>query len=145
MYMDAQNRPSNNQSLISGIGTVVSTDSIDMLAGVDNPGRSGMLRAVSVLTTAMAGAGSSVRAELIESDNANLSSPNILAVGPTIAVAAGAAGTRLMDQVLPDSSRRYIGFQYVITGAAITAGAVTSGIVGGTDRGAQNVPMNLGL
>jgi hypothetical protein len=66
-------------------------------------------------------------------------------VGPTIAMAAGAAGTELLDVPLPDTSKRYLGFQYVITGAALTAGAVTAGIVGGTDRNSSVVPMNLGL
>jgi hypothetical protein len=145
MYMDAQNRPSNAQSVIAAAGTVVSTDSIDMLSAVDNPGRGGMLRAWAGIVTALAGAGASIRAELIESDNANLSSPTVLSVGPTIAMAAGAAGTELLDVPLPDTSKRYLGFQYVITGAALTAGAVTAGIVGGTDRNSSVVPMNLGL
>ena len=145
MYMDAQNRPSNAQSVISGIATVVSTDSIDMLTSIDNPSRSGMLRAWAGIVTALAGAGASIRAELIESDNSNLSSPTVLATGPTIAMAAGAVGTELLDVPLPDTSKRYLGFQYVITGAALTAGAVTAGIVGGTDRGAQFIPMNTGL
>lgn len=144
MYMDAQNRPSLNQSLVSGIGTVVSTDSIDMLTGIDNPGRGGVLRMFAVLTAAMVGAGSSVRAELIQSDNANLSSPDVLVAGATVAVAAGAAGTKLLDTPIPDTTKRYLGVQYVITGAAITAGTVTAGVVAGSDRGANLVPMNLG-
>lgn len=146
MLMDAQARPSNGQSVISGIGTVVSTDSIDLLSAADNPGRSGMpLRAVALLTTAMVGPGSSIQAQLISSDNSNLSSPTVLASGPVTGVAAAALGTKLLDVPLPDSAQRYLGFQYVITGAAVTAGAVTSGIVGGTDRNSSTIPMNLGL
>jgi hypothetical protein len=146
MYMDAQNRPSLNQSLVIGApGTLVSTDSIDMLTGVDNPGRSAMLRAIAVLTVALVGAGSSIRAELIQSDNANLSSPDVLSVGATFAVAAAGAGTKLLDVPLPDTTKRYLGYQYVITGALTTAGQVTAGLVGGTDRNASVVPMNLGV
>jgi hypothetical protein len=146
MYMDAQARPSNNQSIVSGIGTVVSTDSIDLLSAIDNPGRGGTpLRAKSVLTTAMVGAGSSVQAQLISSANSNLSSPTVLASGPVVPVASAGAGTSLLDVPVPDSAQQYLGFQYVITGAAVTAGAVTSGIVGGTDRNSTVIPMNLGL
>lgn len=145
MYMDAQNRPSNNQSLIAGAGTVVSTDSIDMLTGVDNPGRAGNLRAIAVLTTALAGAGASLQAQLIQSDNANLSSPDVLASGAVVPMASGAQGTKLLDVPMPDTTKRYLGLQYVITGAALTAGAVTSGLVGGTDRASTSVPMSTGL
>lgn len=145
MYMDAQNRPSNNQSLVIGApGTIVSTDSIDMLTAVDNPGRSCMLRAIAVLTAALVGAGSSIRAEFIQSDNSNLSTPDVLSVGPTFAVAAAGAGTKLLDVPMPDTTRRYCGFQYVITGALTTGGTATAGLVGGTDRNASVVPMNLG-
>jgi hypothetical protein len=91
MLMDAQNRPSNAQSLVSGTGTVVSTDSIDTLSASDMAGRNSGLRAIAVLTTAMAGAGSSVRAELIESANSNLSSPTVLATGPTMPATSGSS------------------------------------------------------
>lgn len=146
MYMDAQNRPSNAQSVISGIATVVSTDSIDMLSQHDNIGRSGIpLRAWAGVVTTIVGPGSSIQAQLIESDNSNLSSPTVLASGPVVGVAAGAAGAELLDVPVPDTSKRYLGFQFVIAGAAITAGAVTAGIVGGTDRPATTIPMNTGL
>lgn len=145
MLMDAQARPSNNQSVISGIGTVVSTDSIDLLSAADNPGRSGMpLRAVAVMTAALAGAGSSIQAQLIESDSSNLSSPRVLASGPVVALAAAGLGTKLLDTAMPDTTGRYLGFQYLISGAAATGGTVTAGIVGGTDRNSTVIPMNLG-
>ena len=144
MLMDAQARPSNAQSIISGIATVVSTDSIDLLSALDNPGRNGDLRAIAVLTTAMAGAGSSVQAQLISSASSNLSSPTVLASGPVVPVASAGAGTKLIDVPMPDVAQQYLGFQYVITGAAVTAGAVTAGIVGGTDRNSTTIPMNLG-
>lgn len=147
MLMDAQARPSNGQSVIIGApGTIVSTNSIDLLSAVDNPGRSGMpLRAIAVLSAALVGAGSSIKAQLISSDNANLSSPTVLADGAVIGVAAAGIGTKLLDVPLPDTTQRYLGFQYVISGALTTAGAVTSGIVGGTDRNSSVIPMNTGL
>jgi hypothetical protein len=144
--MDAQARPSNGQSVAAAAGTIVSTDSIDLLSAVDNPGRSGMpLRAIAVLSAALVGAGSSIKAQLISSDNANLSSPTVLADGAVIGVAAAGIGTKLLDVPLPDSTQRYLGFQYVISGATTTGGAVTSGIVGGTDRNSTVIPMNTGL
>lgn len=143
MIMDAQNRPSNAQSVV-GTGTIVSTDSIDLLSAADNIGRSAQpLRAIAVMTTALTGA-TSIQAQLIESANGNLSSPTVLASGPVVAVAAAAAGAKLMDAAMPDTAARYLGFQYVIVGTS-TGGAVTSGIVGGTDRNAGTIPMNLGL
>lgn len=146
MYMDAQNRPSLNQSVAAGAGTIVSTDSIDLLSTVDNPSRSGRpMRAVAVLTTALAGAGTSVQAQLIASNNSNLSSPVVLATGTAAPVATAAAGTKLLDVPLPDiEGYRYLGFQYIVAGGTTTAGAVTSGIVGGTDRNSSIIPMNLG-
>ena len=58
---------------------------------------------------------------------------------------AGGAGAKLLDTPLPEvEGYRYLGFQYLISGAAITAGAVSAEIVGGTDRNATIIPMNLG-
>lgn len=143
MIMDAQNRPSNAQSVV-GTGTIVSTDSIDLLSPLDNLGRSGVpIRAVAVMTTALAGA-TSIQAQLIESANGNLSSPNVLASGPVVAVAAAGAGAKLLDVPVPDTGARYLGMQYVIVGTS-TAGNVTAGLVGGTDRNSTVIPMNLGV
>lgn len=146
MLMDAQARPSLNQAITGAAGTTVSTDSIDLLTAIDNPGRSGIpLRAVAVMTAALVGP-DSIRAELIGSANSNLSSPTVLAVGATTLTASAGIGAKLLDVPLPDVAFRYIGFQYVTAGAgAATAGTVTSGIVGGTDRNSTVVPMNLGL
>lgn len=143
MITDAQNRPSNSQSLAVAAGTTVSTDSIDMLTAARNPGRSGNLRAVVHVITAFAG-GTSVQAQLISSANANLSSPTVLASGPVVTTANAVAGAELLDVPLPDSGQRYLGFQYVTLGTH-TAGAVSAHIVGGTDRPASDIPMNTGL
>jgi hypothetical protein len=141
MLMDAQNRPSFAQAITTG--TQLSTDSIDLLSALDNPGRSGMpLRAIAVVTTAFTG-GTSMKAQLIESDNANLSSPTVLAEGAVIVEASLTAGAKLIDVPMPDTSKRYLGFQYVTVGTH-GAGAVTAGIVGGTDRNVSVIPMNTG-
>ena len=146
MLMDAQNRPSLNQSVAAAAGTIVSTDSIDMLTAVDNPGRAFALRAYAVMTAALtSGGAATIQCQLIESANSNLSSPTVLATGPQLALAAAAAGAKLLDVPLPDTSARYLGFQYIIGTATTTGGTATAGIVGGTDRPASTIPMNLGL
>jgi hypothetical protein len=147
MIMDAQNRPSNGQSVAAVASTIVSTDSIDLLSALDNPGRGGQpLRAVALMTTTLASAGAAtIQAQLIESANSNLSSPTVLATGPQLALAAAVAGAELRDVAVPVPSHRYRGFQYIIGTATTTAGAVTAGIVGGTDRPSTLIPMNQGL
>lgn len=141
MYMDAQARPSLAQAITTG--TQVSTDTIDLLSASDNPGRSGTpLRAVAVVSTTLTG-GTSVQAQLISSASSNLSSPTVLASGPVVAEAAAVAGAQLLDVPVPDVAQRYLGFQYVTVGTH-GAGAVTAGIVGGSDRNASTIPMNLG-
>lgn len=147
MLMDAQNRPSFNQSVAAAAGTIVSTDSIDLLTANDNPGRGGLpLRAIAVLTAAVtSGGAATIQGQLISSANSNLSSPTVLASGPVLALAAAVAGAELLDVPVPDIAQRYLGFQYVIGTATTTGGTVTSGIVGGTDNAVQTIPMNLGL
>ncbi len=141
MLMDAQARPSFGQAITTG--TQVSTDTIDLGAAIDNPGRSGMpLRAYASVSTTFTG-GTSIQAQLISSASANLSSPTVLASGPVVAEAAATAGAVLIDVPFPDTTQRYIGFQYVSVGTH-GAGAVTAGIVGGTDRNVSTIPMNTG-
>ena len=141
MYMDAQARPSNAQAITTG--TQASTDSIDLLTAIDNPGRSGNLRAKVVATTAFAG-GTSLKVQLVQSANSDLSSPDVLTDGGVIAEANLTAGAVLLDVPLPDTTKRYLGFQFVTVGTH-TAGAVTGGIVAGTDRNSTAIPMNLGM
>lgn len=141
MYVDAQNRPSNDQS-VAGSGTITSTDSIDLLTANDNPGRSQNMRAHSVMTEALAGA-TSIKAQFVQSANADLSSSDTLVEGPVVAVADAVVGAVLMDKPLPDSSKRYIGFKYVLVGTA-TGGAVSSQLVAGTERPSTGIEMNTG-
>lgn len=143
MIMDAQNRPSFNQTLAVAAGTLVSTDSIDLLTNIDQPGRNGPVRMVSVLTETMTG-GTSVQAQLISSAAGNLATPTVLVSGPVVPIAEAVAGKRLLDVPIPDTNGRYLGLQYVLVGAH-TAGKVTSGIVAGTDRPSTEIPMVTGL
>lgn len=142
MYTDAQNRFSNSQSLAGAAATTVSTNTIDLLTANRNPGRSGQLRAVVHVMTAFTG-GTAVYAQLISSASANLSSPTVLATGPTVADAAALAGVELLDVPVPDTAQRYLGVQYVTTGTH-TTGAVSAHIVAATDVPATGIAMNTG-
>lgn len=142
MYTDAQNRPSLNQSVV-GTGTIVSTDSVDLLTANRNIGRAFAQRAHAVLTAALVG-GTSIQAQLIESPNANLSSPTVLASGPVVPTASGVIGAKLFDAPIPGTTKRYLGFQYVVVGTT-TGGTVTSH-VGLAETDNQPYPaMNTGL
>ena len=140
---DAQNRPSNNQAITGAAATTVSTDSIDLLTANRNVGRSFPMRAQVVVTTALAG-GTNIIAELIESANSDLSSPTVLATGPTVTTAAAVAGKELLDVAIPGTTKRYLGFQYTTTGTFSGAGAVSAHILAETDN-QPYITMNTGL
>lgn len=130
---DAQSRPSNAQSLAGAAATTVSTDSIDLLTANRNIGRTGYPpRAQVIVSTAFTG-GTAVYAQLITSASSNLSSPTVIATGPTVADATAVAGYELLDVPIPGTAQRYLGFQYVTTGTH-TTGAVTAHILAETDN-----------
>lgn len=141
MITDAQNRPSNAQSVV-GTGTIVSTDSIDLLTANRNVGRSFPMRMHAVMTTGLTG-GTSIQAQVITSANANLSSPTVIATAPAVTTADAVAGAEILDVPIPGTNQRYLGLQYVIVGTT-TVGTVTAHVVAETDN--QTYPtMNTGL
>lgn len=143
MITDAQNRPTTVSQAITGTGTVVSTDSIDLLTANRNVGRSFPMRVYCNVTVALAG-GTSIQAQLIQSANANLSSPDVLASGPVVPLASAVAGAELLDTAIPGTTKRYLGLQFVLTGTFTGSGAVQGGVVSETDN--QPYPtMNTGL
>jgi hypothetical protein len=141
-YTDAQNRPSNAQA-VAGTGTLVSTDTIDLLTANRNPGRAGQMRVVCNVTTVLAG-GTSIQAQLITSASADLSTPTVVASGPTVALASAVAGAELLDVPMPDTGQRYLGVQYVRVGT-FTTGNVSTHVVAATDRPSTEIAMNTGL
>jgi len=130
MYTDAQLRPSQAQSLAGAAATTVSTNTIDLLSPSTNIGRGRPRRASAYATTAFVG-GTSVKVDLIQSANPDLSSPDILASGSVVTTPT--LGRKLLDVVVPDNTKRYIGFQYTTVGT-YTAGAVSSYINADTDQ-----------
>lgn len=141
MITDAQNRPSFGQSLV-GTGTIVSTDSIDLLTANRNVGRSFAMRVVAVLPTALIGA-TSVQAQLITSASSNLSTPTVIASGLVVPVASATLGAKILDVPIPGTSQRYLGLQYVIVGTS-SAGTVTAVVVSESDN-QPYITENLGL
>jgi hypothetical protein len=128
MITDAQTKFSDAQAVTTG--TQVSTNAYDMGVARD-VGRGRNLRVFANVGTAFTG-GTSLQTNVIESANSDLSSPSVIATGAVIAEAALTAGARLLDIVLPQTSKRYLGLQFVTVGTH-TAGAVNGGIVMDTD------------
>lgn len=133
MYTDAQLRFSDAQSLAGAAATTVSTNTVDNLAAVNNLGIGWDRRVRATIGTAFTG-GTSVQAQLIESASANLSSPTVLASGPVVLTAAAISGAVLFDGAFPNTSKRYLGMQYITVGTT-TTGTVNAG--GVLDRDAQ--------
>lgn len=144
MITDAQNRPTTvAQSIAFAAGTVVSTDSIDLLTANRNVGRSFAMRMYCNVTVALAG-GTNIQVQMITSASANLASPTVLATGPLVTLANAVVGAELLDAPIPGTAQRYLGLQFITTGVFTGAGAVQGGVVSETDN-QPYVAMNTGL
>lgn len=141
MITDAQLRLSTSQSLAAVAGTYVSTNTIDLLSAFTNAGIGEPVRVFVTADIQFVG-GTSVRVEVIQSDNADLSSPDILVTGPTLLTAALVPGARLLDSPLPQNTKRYIGVRYITVGT-FSAGTVTANCIEDVDH-MTYLPMNTG-
>ena len=115
-------------------GTAVSTDSI-YVKGYTGISRTGRMRAFAQIETALSGgAATAITVELIQADNAALTT-NVesLSSSGSIATAAALTGKRALDVPLPEFTRPYAGFRYTMAGGSYGAGAITAGFVLGTD------------
>jgi hypothetical protein len=128
MLLDDFNMLSSAQAVTT---TALSTNSIDKKALADLGVGTQMFANVFV-PTACAGAGT-VTFQVVESDNANLSSPTILAQTDAIGYALLTAGREPINIPIPPSAvvasprgKRYIGLQYTVTGGPLTGGAFTA-------------------
>ncbi len=145
--LDKQTLLSDQQSLIAAVGTVVSTNAIDLgvtgAVGTDDvgnkifsdPGRSPKVELLcQIVDTVLASGGAStITFQLISSANANLSSPTVINQTTAISKASLVAGYKARLAIPPGIAERYIGAQYVIATNDVTAGKVTCGIVDVTD------------
>lgn len=123
---DREMQFSDNQTAASG--TVVGTDVYDTgLPAGANLNQNRELQILAEVETAFAG-GTSINAQFVESDNADLSSPDVLLESGDVALADLSAQARLLQGPVPRTSKRYVGIQYVVTGT-MSAGGISAGIV----------------
>lgn len=128
MIMDAQTALLDKVAITS-TGTTYS-NSYDTGVTPGNLGRGRPIRAkITVDTTFTSGGSATLQVNYVQSANSDLSSPDILATGLAAAVATLIAGTYVVDYVIPDNTKRYVGFQIVVAVAAMTAGAATAALI----------------
>ncbi len=123
---DRETTFSNLQAVTTG--TQYSTDKYDTgLANHPNINTGRGLQVLVLVTTAFA-SGTSLQVNVVESANADLSSPTVIHTGAVTAEASLTAGARLIATTLPRTSKRYIGLQFVTVGTH-TAGNIWGGLV----------------
>lgn len=139
MMIDRQNLLSDAQNLAQAAGTYLSTNTIDLgVAGTDalgntvindvGRGHKGELLAQVTETFTSGGAGT-LAVNVVQSANADLSSATVLHGTPALALATLRAGYQFRIALPAGITQRYIGLQYVIATATMTAGKVTAGLV----------------
>ena len=123
---DREMQFSDNQ--LPANGTVVGADVYDTgLPAGANLNQNRELQILAEVETAFAG-GTSINAQFVESDNDDLSSPDVLLESGVTALADLTAQARLLDGPVPRTSKRYVGIRYVVVGA-MSAGGISAGIV----------------
>lgn len=110
--------------------TAVSSNSIDLTVSY-SIGRATVDMRARVQTVAgfTAGGAGTLLVELIQSANADLSSPDSLYTangGVAYALAGLGANTALMDIVVPRTSKEYIGFRFTVATGPMTAGSLNA-------------------
>jgi hypothetical protein len=140
MNTDKELLASEKQALTA---TAVSTDSILMtgLAGYD---RVSWLRVFAQLETALSGGtGTGITVEVIEADNAALTT-NVVSLYSTgvVATATANATRRILDIPMPKFTKAYAGFRYTMATGAYGAGAVTAGFISNTETPFADRPVS---
>lgn len=139
MLTDKELLASEKQAITA---TAVSTDSV-IMTGLTGLSRSRHLRAFAQVETALTGgAATGLTVEMIQADNAALTT-NVESLGSTGVIAAAnlGAGRRLVDQPMPSVTKPYFGFRYTAAGGSFGAGTITAGIVTGTETPTQQRPV----
>ena len=126
MITDKLLRVSEDQAITT---TAFSTDTIDLGTARD-VGEGTALYMNFAVTTALAN-GTSVKFEVVISDNANLSSPTVVGSSDAVLTAALTAGKNVVVRINPDiagKGKRYLGARYTVAGT-FNAGKVTADVV----------------
>ena len=126
MITDKLLRVSEDQAITT---TAFSTDTIDLSVARD-VGEGTALYMNFAVTTALAN-GTSVKFEVVISDNANLSSPVVVGSSDAILTAALTVGKNVVVRINPDiagKGKRYLGARYTVSGT-YNAGKVTADVV----------------
>ena len=126
MITDALLRVSEDQALTT---TAVSTNTVDLSVARDI-GEGTPLYMNFAVTTALAN-GTSVKFEVVISDNANLSSPVVVGSSDAILTAALTVGKNVVVRINPDiagKGKRYLGARYTVAGT-FNAGKITADVV----------------
>jgi hypothetical protein len=132
MNTDKELLASEKQAITST--PLVSPDSI-LMTGLLGMDRTSPLRAFAQIETALSGgAGTGITVEVIQADNAALTT-NVesLYSSGNIVTATANANRRLVDIPVPRATKAYLGFRYTSAGGAYGAGAITAGLVVGVD------------
>jgi len=140
MITDDLLRISKDQAVTA---TAVSTDKIDLGAGVRDIGEGESLYMVFTVTTSFATLTSLNLAVVVDNDAA-LGSPTVLASKDVTLASGGlAAGQRhvlKIPEVIGSLGERYLGAVYTVTGANATTGKITTDIVESIQDGKKFYP-----
>lgn len=142
MLLDVQNLVSDDQDLAKAAGTYLSDKSIDLGAVGTIPGIGGTPihdvgrgdcpeLLVQVTETFTSGGAGTLQAKLVMADDDALTS-NVVVLQETLAIALATlvAGYQFRLCCVPFGvTKRYLGIQYVVGTATMTAGKVTAGIL----------------
>ena len=144
MILDKENMFSDDQAITA---TAVSSNIIDLGATGTVVGASSALKRhlgkgepieilVQWTATAVSGGSSTVTVDLETDDNSSFSSASTLATTGAVAKANLTVGKRMSIRFMPEETERYIRLNYTVATANLTAGAVTAGVVAGTQTNA---------
>ncbi|WP_196606771.1 Bbp16 family capsid cement protein [Pectinatus frisingensis] len=127
MIYDNELMFSDNQSLVEAVGTYDSTNVID--SGADGDTYSDPMFLFIKMGTAAVGTGASIAVNLLTDDDAAFGSATTIPILAATGVANLTQNAELTKMRLPLGMKQYKKLQYVISGAALTAGTITSALV----------------
>ena len=128
MLLDSQNELSSKQSLIAAVGTVVSTNVIDLSVDRDIGKGEPVPFLAQITTTVTSGGAATLQLVLETDDNEAMASAETLYTSEAIALATLVAGYKFELNHIPRTNQRYLRASYVIGTADITAGAIQTSV-----------------